>query len=201
MEFKKKAEDEGCAKSGIKQSTIEADLTKLEVYMIEYDAEKGECLSADETLKKARKYVGQSKYNVFVNNDEHFAIYCKTGKAAKLFILDPKEFNTKNILGKSLSSKIVSSLAQQTGQIVLVSTAKSIATRFPRAAISAALPVAAEAAGTFIGVGVEGATMVRLRNHFSISNAIFLHPKQLHSIISGLRHLQEAKREQGRQTE
>ena len=137
-------------------------MEKLEIYKIEYDAAKNECLSAEDTLQKARKYIGQPKYNVFVNNDEHFAIYCKTGKAAKLFILNPNEFNTKNILGKSLSSKIVSSLAQQTGQIVLVSTAKSIATRFPRAAISAALPVAAEAAGTFIGVGVEGATMVRI---------------------------------------
>jgi len=40
--------------------------------------------------------------------------------------------------------KIVTNLAQETGQIVLVNTAKTIATRFPRSAISSALPAAAE---------------------------------------------------------
>lgn len=54
-----------------------------------------------------------------------------------------------------LTTKIVSNLAQETGQIVLVNTAKSIATKFPRSAISSALPAAAEVAGGAIGAGVE----------------------------------------------
>ena len=86
-----------------------------------------------------------------MNNDEHFAVYCKTGKAAKLFVVSPNDFNSKNIFGTKLSDKIAGSLAQQGGQIVLVNTAKHIATKFPRSAVGAALPVAAEAAGGAIG--------------------------------------------------
>ena len=48
------------------------------------------------------------------------------------------------MIGVDLKTKIVTNLAQETGQIVLVNTAKTIATRFPRSAISSALPAAAE---------------------------------------------------------
>ncbi len=48
------------------------------------------------------------------------------------------------MIGVDLKMKIVTNLAQETGQIVLVNTAKTIATRFPRSAISSALPAAAE---------------------------------------------------------
>lgn len=47
-------------------------------------------------------------------------------------------------------------LAQEGGQILLVNTAKHIATKFPRSALSAGLPAAAEVAGGLIGVAVEG---------------------------------------------
>jgi hypothetical protein len=39
---------------------------------------------------------------------------------------------------------------------VLVNTAKHIASRFPRSAVSAGIPAAAEAAGSMIGIGIEG---------------------------------------------
>lgn len=47
-------------------------------------------------------------------------------------------------------------LAQEGGQILLVNTAKHIATKFPRSALSAGLPAAAEVAGGVIGAAVEG---------------------------------------------
>lgn len=66
-------------------------MNKVEIYKVNYDPVKEPCLSPQETIEKARKLVGKEKYNIFVNNDEHFAIFCKTGKAAKLFVVDPAD--------------------------------------------------------------------------------------------------------------
>lgn len=35
--------------------------------------------SPEETVKRARERIGESKYNLVTNNCEHFAIWCKTG--------------------------------------------------------------------------------------------------------------------------
>lgn len=37
------------------------------------------CSSSEETLKRAYKKLGEKKYNLFFNNCEHFAYWCKTG--------------------------------------------------------------------------------------------------------------------------
>jgi hypothetical protein len=92
-----------CRKHGVKKSSLLIDLTQVEIYTIRYEEP---IVSAEKTLEKANKYVGHEKYNVFINNDEHFAIYCKTGKAAKLFIIDPKEISATKIIGKSLPDKV-----------------------------------------------------------------------------------------------
>lgn len=76
---------------GVKKSTLLIDLTKVEIYKVIYDPVTEPCLPPQETVEKARKFIGKEKYNVFVNNDEHFAIYCKTGKAAKLFVIHPAD--------------------------------------------------------------------------------------------------------------
>ena len=62
----------------------------------------------------------------------------------------------QKIIGKSIPSKIVDNLAQEGGQVLLVSTAKQIATKFPRSAAAAAAPAAAEAIGGALGAGIEG---------------------------------------------
>lgn len=142
--------------NGVKKSTLIIDLTKVEIYKVYYDPVKEPCLPVQETIEKARKFIGKEKYNIFINNDEHFAIYCKTGKAAKLFVVDPADLQAKKIIGRDISDKIVINLAQEGGQILLVNTAKHIATKFPRSALSAGLPAAAEVAGGMIGVAVEG---------------------------------------------
>lgn len=158
-EFSILVDKPACKKNGVKSNTLSIDLSQIGVYKVEYDQSKETCLPPEETLEKARKFIGEIKYNIFVNNDEHFSIYCKTGKAAKLFIINPNDIRAKNIIGKELSDKIVSNLAQQGGQILLVNTAKHIATKFPRTAITAVFPAAAEAAGSVIGVGIEGISM------------------------------------------
>ena len=99
--------------SGIKRNQIKIDLLKLDVFRIEYEIFK--CLSVEETLRKGAEFVGKPKYNLFINNDEHFCIYSKTGKAAKLFILSP-ELSHKKVIEKSfnnVSSECVRSLAAQ----------------------------------------------------------------------------------------
>ena len=65
----------------------------------------------------------------------------------------------QKIIGKSIPAKIAGNLAQEGGQVLLVSTAKHIATKFPRSAIAGAAPVAAEAIGAGLGAGIEGITM------------------------------------------
>ena len=142
---------ENADKKGIKCCQIKVNFKQFEVYRVDYELNNEKTLTAEETLEKARKFVGDSKYNIFENNDEHFAIFCKTGKAAKLFVISPKDFNGKKIIGKDLSDKIVGSLAEQGGKILLVNTAKHIASKFPRSAVTAALPVAAEAASSALG--------------------------------------------------
>lgn len=47
-------------------------------------------------------------------------------------------------------------MAQEGGQILLINTAKHIATSFPRSAISSGLPAAAQMAGGIMGAAVEG---------------------------------------------
>ncbi|GHU54323.1 hypothetical protein FACS189442_0390 [Spirochaetia bacterium] len=35
--------------------------------------------SAEETVERARSKIGESEYNLVINNCEHFAVWCKTG--------------------------------------------------------------------------------------------------------------------------
>lgn len=143
---------------GVKLETLQVDFEKISIYKVFYSFTES-CLPPNESIQKARSYIGQSKYNIFVNNDEHFAIFCKTGKAAKLFIINPNDISSKRIIGKNLSQKLVENLAQQGAHVLLVNSAKHMATNFPRGAASAGLPVVAEAAGPALGVGVEGVSM------------------------------------------
>jgi len=75
-----------CEKNGVKKSLLIVDLTQFQLYKVDYTKNNQKCLSERETLEKACKFLGQTKYNIFTNNDEHFCIYCKTGKAAKVNI-------------------------------------------------------------------------------------------------------------------
>lgn len=143
---------------GVKLDALEIDLDKISIYKVFYSITES-CLAPDECIQKARSYIGQIKYNIFINNDEHFAIFCKTGKAAKLFIINPNDVAAKKIIGKNLSQKLVENLAQQGAHVLLVNSAKHVATNFPRSAVTAGLPLVAEAAGSAIGVGVESVTM------------------------------------------
>jgi hypothetical protein len=115
-----------CSKPGVKKSEITIDFNRIELYKVDYDLADEKCLNVEETIEKANKLVGSAKYNVFVNNDEHFAIYCKTGKAAKLFIINPNDLTAKKLIGKSISQKIASNLAQEGAQILLINTAKHV---------------------------------------------------------------------------
>ena len=83
-------------------------------------------MEPEETVKRAKEHIGTDKYNVFVNTDEHFAIYCKTGKAGKLFVIDPNDVDIKNVLGGSVFDKIKGSLTMTGANVLLVSTARHI---------------------------------------------------------------------------
>ena len=126
------------------------DFKKVDVYRFNYEIKERRCLEVRETLLKAERFVGKSKYNLFVNNDEHFCIYAKTGIAAKLFILSP-ELSKKRIVGS-----FAIDLATSGGQVMLVNTAKHVASKFPRTTVETVLPVAADAACGILGEWVSG---------------------------------------------
>lgn len=140
-------------KSDVKMTGFAVDFKKVELYIVEYAP--SECQTREETIDKAKKLISQSKYNLFTNTDEHFCTFMKTGKAGKLFVLNPADLSTKNIFGKSISSKVVGNLAQASGQILLVNSAKHIATKFPRSAVAAVAPAAAEGVAGLLGAGIE----------------------------------------------
>jgi hypothetical protein len=73
--------------------------------------------------------------------------------------LNPSDLTAKNILGKDLSAKLVGDLAKSSGQIVLVNSAKHVASQFPRTATTVAIPAVAEAASGALGVGIESISM------------------------------------------
>jgi len=144
---------------GVKETSIDVDLNKFRIYKVIYDEKSEKILEPSETIKRAKEHIGSAKYNVFINNDEHFAIYCKTGKAGKLFLIDPKDVDVKNVLGGSIFERIKGSLTMTGTNVLLVSTAKHISSSFPRNIAATTLPVVAEAAGSIIGIGVEGISM------------------------------------------
>ena len=53
-------------------------LKELSSYYKKYE-EKVKIYSPEETVKRARSRIGESNYDLFENNCEHFAIWCKTG--------------------------------------------------------------------------------------------------------------------------
>ncbi|CAH1249682.1 Hypp8661 [Branchiostoma lanceolatum] len=76
----------GCGKAGVPIAVvredvedISSDVRRRNVYRIDY-RESDECFSADETVRRAKRKLGEGKYSLFTNNCEHFATWCKTGK-------------------------------------------------------------------------------------------------------------------------
>lgn len=56
------------------------DLLKIvyDIYTF-LNSENGKLYSPEETVARARSKIGESNYNLFLDNCEHFAIWCKTG--------------------------------------------------------------------------------------------------------------------------
>lgn len=61
----------------IRRSTIFVFLEGGEAELVQY----GKCQPIDYTIKIAESHIGKSGYNLVFNNCEHFATFCKTGKA------------------------------------------------------------------------------------------------------------------------
>ena len=51
-------------------------LRELYKFLRDFDSK---LYSPEETVQRARSKLGESEYNLFLNNCEHFAIWCKTG--------------------------------------------------------------------------------------------------------------------------
>lgn len=159
-----KAKDEEEEKTSYVQlqyslGVIEAKLIykkdKFDIYRVVYDEKVEACLSSNKTLDKAKSLIGESKYNVFENNDEHFAIYCKTGKAGKLFLLESSHIDSQEIFGTTISEKVKGTIKGTGTHMLLVNIAQHVASRFPRSVIAASLPYVVKNATPLIGIGME----------------------------------------------
>jgi hypothetical protein len=68
----------------IHQSTLAEFAKDSSFLVIEFPPEK--CLSPEETISRARSRLGENTYNLFLNNCDHFATWCKIGEHRSLQI-------------------------------------------------------------------------------------------------------------------
>ena len=65
--------------ASVREETIEVDPSKEDLYRIDYPA--GDSYPVEKVVKRARDRLREAKYNPFTNNCEHFARWCKSGRA------------------------------------------------------------------------------------------------------------------------
>ena len=70
--------DHGLSLGGIREEVIQVDFDADELYRYEYA--DGEYFPVDDVIARARSHIGENKYNLFTNNCEHFARWCKAGQ-------------------------------------------------------------------------------------------------------------------------
>ena len=72
---------------GIKANVVETSLDAFskghEVHLCKFTSPEL-CFSPGKTLKRARSRLGEQGYNIFTNNCEHFALWCKTGDSISM---------------------------------------------------------------------------------------------------------------------
>lgn len=71
-------------KSPICRVSFEAFAADGDVEVVRY----GDCLPAEETIRRAESRLGEREYSVVTNNCEHFARWCKTGQDASEQVKD-----------------------------------------------------------------------------------------------------------------
>jgi len=65
----------------IHRSTLAEFANGSPVFVIEFPPEK--CLPTEETISRARSRLDESDYNMFLNNCDHFATWCKIGGSVR----------------------------------------------------------------------------------------------------------------------
>jgi hypothetical protein len=70
------------ANAVIHKSSLEEFSNGSPYIVIEFSSEK--CLSPEETIQRARSRLGENTYNLFLNNCDHFATWCKIGEHRSL---------------------------------------------------------------------------------------------------------------------
>jgi hypothetical protein len=75
---------------------------KKEVYALDYDVLGIPYDAPDIVIQRAKSFIGEGKYNLFENNCEHFAFFCKTGIN--------KSYQIEKLIEDGLHGRAVSSL-------------------------------------------------------------------------------------------
>jgi len=68
----------------IHQSTLTEFANGSPVFVIDFPSEK--CLSPDEVINQAKTQLDKKNYSLLLNNCDHFATWCKTGKHCSIQI-------------------------------------------------------------------------------------------------------------------
>ena len=65
--------------ASVRQETLDVNPNKEDLYRVDYPP--GDSYPVEEVVQRARSRLREAKYNPFTNNCEHFARWCKTGRA------------------------------------------------------------------------------------------------------------------------
>jgi len=95
----------------IHRSTFEEFKNGSSVFVIDFPSEK--CLLPDEVINRANMRLDQNDYNLFLNNCDHFATWCKIGEHCSLQVDLAKKILIE--AGKYIDKYIKKDTAFETG--------------------------------------------------------------------------------------
>ena len=94
------------------------------LYLIKHD----KCLSAEDVVKRARSRLGENEYNVFYNNCEHFAMWCKTGISSSEQVEYFKDVMKDGAV--SLAANLGTQAAAKAGEVIVETAVREVTKKF-----------------------------------------------------------------------
>lgn len=116
-----------------------ASINDVFIFIAIYDDNDGFCYSPEAVVERAESRLGEREYDLWKNNCEHFARWCKTGKSisyqtGSLDQIEEKENSKKGVtnvletdLGVAFGASVAGSVATTTTSIPIVTSLTGIA--------------------------------------------------------------------------
>ena len=94
------------------------------LYLIKHDT----CLPADDVVRRAQSRLGEHEYDLFGNNCEHFAMWCKTGISSSEQVEDFKDVMKDGAV--SLAANLGTQAAAKAGEVIVETTVREVTKKF-----------------------------------------------------------------------